>query len=141
MKNYRSTDYALNKYSRGIVYKSVDSVMEMTLEDYLRENPEKTEADFLELKRLSDAIYCEQDRQYNRASRMEISLPHLEYAENIPASSLGSDMETKREEEREKVIHAARSLVKSGRLTEIQRRRFHLYFFHGLSIRQIARQE
>ena len=57
MKNYKNSDYALNKYSEGIVYQFTDSMVEVTLADYLRENPEKTEADFMELKALSDAIY------------------------------------------------------------------------------------
>lgn len=46
MKNYRKSDYALNKYRKGIVYKFADGIVEVTLEDYLRENPDKTETDF-----------------------------------------------------------------------------------------------
>ena len=45
MKNYRSNDYALNKYSKGIVYKFVDGIVEITLEEYLHSNPDKTEAE------------------------------------------------------------------------------------------------
>lgn len=33
------------------------NVVEVTLEDYLRDNPDKTEADFAELKTLWDEIY------------------------------------------------------------------------------------
>ena len=43
MKNYKDSDYALNKYSQGIVYKFADGIVEITLEDYLRDNPDKTE--------------------------------------------------------------------------------------------------
>ena len=50
MRNYKDSDYALNRYSQGIVYKFADSVVEVTLEDYLRDNPDKTEADFEELE-------------------------------------------------------------------------------------------
>lgn len=57
MKNYHKSDYALNKYRKGIVYKFADGIVEVTLEDYLRENPDKTEADFQALKRLSDEWY------------------------------------------------------------------------------------
>ncbi|MDE7352968.1 MAG: hypothetical protein K2O06_07940 [Acetatifactor sp.] len=37
MKNYKESDYALNKYSQGIIYKFVDGVVEVTLADYLRQ--------------------------------------------------------------------------------------------------------
>lgn len=62
MKNYHKSDYALNKYRKGIVYKFADGIVEVKLEDYLRENPDKTEADFQALKRLSDEWYLEQVR-------------------------------------------------------------------------------
>ena len=50
MKNYRNSDYAANKNSKGIVYRFANQTIEITLEDYLRENPDKNEADFTELK-------------------------------------------------------------------------------------------
>jgi len=31
LKNYRESDYALNKYSQGIIYKFADGVVEVTL--------------------------------------------------------------------------------------------------------------
>ena len=63
MKNYKDSNYALNKYSQGIVYQFADGMAEITLEEYLRENPDKTESDFKELKALSDEIYYQQSRQ------------------------------------------------------------------------------
>lgn len=50
MKNYRKSDYALNKFSEGIVYQFSDRTLEISLEDFLRANPGKTEADFMTLK-------------------------------------------------------------------------------------------
>ena len=44
MKNYKESDYALNKYSQGIVYKFADGIVEITLEDYLRDNPDRKES-------------------------------------------------------------------------------------------------
>ena len=139
MKNYKDTDYALNKYSKGIVYKFSDGIIETTLDDYLRENPEKTEEDFKKLKELSDEIYYEQDRHRTRTTRLDISIHCLGYAENILISSLAIDVEE--EYEKEKALITARKLLGSGKLTEIQKRRFYLYFFKGLSTRQIARRE
>ena len=46
MKNYKDSDYALNKYSEGIVYKFADRIVEITLSAYLTENPDKTAEDF-----------------------------------------------------------------------------------------------
>ena len=139
MKNYKDTDYVLNKYSKGIVYKFVDGIIETTLEDYLRENPEKTEDDFIELKALSDEIYYEQDRHYARTTRLDISIHCLEHPERILISPLTTDMEEERK--KEKALITARKLLDSGKLTKIQKSRFHLYFFKGLSTRQIARQQ
>ena len=80
MRNYKDSDYALNRYSQGIVYKFADSVVEVTLEDYLRDNPDKTEADFAELKTLSDEIYYQQDRQEYRVSHRNVSISGMEDA-------------------------------------------------------------
>ena len=65
MKNYRNSDYAANKNSKGVVYRFANQTIEITLEDYLRENPDKNEADFTELKSLSDEIYLKQVRAEN----------------------------------------------------------------------------
>lgn len=54
MQNYRKSDYAINKNSPNIVYRFHNEIIEITLEDYLKENPDKTEHDFAELKALSD---------------------------------------------------------------------------------------
>ena len=47
MWNYRKNDYAANKYSPNIVYRFNDEIIEISLEDYLEENPDRTEQDFL----------------------------------------------------------------------------------------------
>lgn len=57
MKNYNKSGYALNKVSQNIVYRFADGIVEVTLADYLRENPNKTEEDFKELKAMSDEMY------------------------------------------------------------------------------------
>lgn len=62
MKNFDKSDYALNKFSEGIVYKFSDGIREITKEQYLRENPDKTEEDFLRLKAISDEIFLEEIR-------------------------------------------------------------------------------
>ncbi|MDD3393216.1 MAG: hypothetical protein PHG19_01060 [Anaerotignum sp.] len=83
MKNYKDSDYALNKFSEGIVYRFADRIVEITLEDYLAENPGKTIEDFLELKALSDEIYHQQVIDENRTSRLDVSMNGLEETEAL----------------------------------------------------------
>ncbi|WP_320951631.1 RNA polymerase sigma factor [Hungatella effluvii] len=139
MKNYTDSDYALNKYSEGIVYKFADGIVEVTLEEYLKENPGRTAADFAGLKALSDEIYHEQVVQTNRTSRLDVTMNGLEESEQLAAVS--PDMELIHRQDTTHAMQAARRLLDSGSLTEVQRRRFILHFFQGLSIRQIAERE
>lgn len=139
MKNYRKSDYALNKYSRGIVYKFTDEIVEVTLEDYLRENPGKTEADFLELKALSDEMYLNQDRLDYTQTRKNLSIHGME--ENEACATRPLDEEYAENEEKKRVMQAADKLFREGKLTEKQKRRFTQHFFRGLSLRQIADME
>lgn len=138
MKNYKESDYALNKFSEGIVYKFADRIVEVTLEDYLAENPGRTAEDFLELKALSDEIYHEQVMQENRTSRLDVSLNGLEETEALATPPLDTELIHKSESKR--AMTAAKKLLDSGALTDIQRRRFILHFFKGYSYRKIARR-
>ena len=139
MKNYKDNDYALNKFSEGIVYRFADRIVEITMEDYLEENPGKTEQDFWELKALSDEIYHRQAVNTNRTSRMDVSINGVEETEQLATVSL--DTELIHRSDAGKATQAARQLLSSGDLTEVQRRRFILHFFEGLSYRQIAGRE
>lgn len=139
MKNYKNSDYAINKYREGIVYKFADGIIEVTKEDYIRENPDKTEEDFVELKRLSDEIYHQQIIQEHRTSYLDVDFEGLQN-KDIPITPSAEESIIQEEEER-KALNAAKSLLNSGKLTTVQERRFYLYFFQGLSTRQIARLE
>ena len=139
MRNYKYSDYALNKYSQGIVYKFADGIAEVTKEDYLRDNPDKTEADFAKLKALSDEIYYRQDRQEQRTSRYDVSISGMEESAALAAPAVDTELIRKYEEKR--ALEAAGRLLDSGKLTLIQQRRFRLHFFQELSTRQIAKLE
>lgn len=93
MKNYRDSDYAVNKYASGIVYRFADKTIEITLEDYLRENPHKTQNDFAELKKLSDEIYLEQVRCENAQSKKTVSFHALEETVNCSVPSFEATLE------------------------------------------------
>lgn len=140
MRNYWTSDYAVNKDRKGIVYQFADGAeIEISLAEYLQTNPDKTEQDFIELKALSDKIYHEQALEDTRYGKRRQSLGRLEGSEQFASQS--PDTLLLHNSEKEQALKAARKLLESGQLTEVQRRRFILHFFQGMSIRQIARKE
>ena len=139
MKNYRESDYALNKYSKGIVYKFADGIVVVTLEDYLRENPDKTEADFQAIKRLSDEWYLDQVRLETAQGNKRVSLNGLEETEACATRAL--DDEYIESEEKKRLMIAVDKLFREGRMTQKQKRRFIQHYIYGLSFRQIAAAE
>jgi hypothetical protein len=137
MKNYKGSDYALNKYSRNIVYRFADSIREITPADFLLENPGKTEADFRGIKQESDAIYLEQDRETCRQTWKDIP-----FIEDMDQNLVVDPLELFLEEQDKVAARIAYALLlKSGKLTAIQERRFKARIEEGLSIREIARKE
>jgi len=139
MKNYKDSDYALNKYSAGIVYRFGNQIMEITLADYLAANPDSTEQDFQKWKALSDSIYLDQVRAENAQTKKNDSIHGMEESRNLGGIPL--DEEYIETQERETAKNALSMLLKSGMLTETQERRFRMHIFDGLSIREIARRE
>ena len=93
MRDYRKSDYAINKYSPNIVYRFHDEIIEVALEDYLKENPDKTEQDFAELKALSDEIYYEQDRAESTQTRKDVSIHGLEEMDCCSTRPLEEELE------------------------------------------------
>ncbi|MCH1948188.1 RNA polymerase subunit sigma-24 [Enterocloster sp. OA13] len=136
MRNYQESDYALNKYSEGIVYKFADGIVEVTLADYLRDNPDKTAEDFAKLKALSDELYHEQDLDETAYGKRARKLDWLAESEEYATPSV--DITLIHNSDKGQALKAAKRLLESGKLTEVQRRRFLLHYFKGLSIRQIA---
>lgn len=137
MRKYWTSDYAVNKDREGIVYQFADgSEIEITLAEYLQVNPDKTERDFMELKALSDGIYHEQALEDTRYGKQKQSLGKLEDSEQFATPFV--DTMLIHNSEKGQALKAAKQLLESGRLTEIQKRRFILHYFKGFSIRRIA---
>lgn len=139
MKEYWKSDYALNKRSASIVYQFATGLMEITQADYIRENPGKTEADFLALKAISDEIYQQQFSRLKMQTRRE--LPLYDCAEVSMPSAEETLQGKLRLQELEMIRVRLERFIASGLLTETQRRRFSLYCMQSLSTRQIARSE
>ena len=143
LRDYRKSDYAINKYSPNIVYRFYDEIIEVSLEDYLKENPDKTEQDFAELKALSDEIYYEQDRVESAQTRKDVSIHGLEELACCSTRPLEDELEELAVEIQNRCYAwtALERLFAAGVLTEVQKRRFRLHVFRGLSTRQIGRLE
>lgn len=139
MKNYKDSDYALNKYSDGIVYRFADVIMEVSLADFLAENPGKTPADFEALKKFSDNDYLDQVRAENRQTKKNVSIHGMEESHDLGSVPLAD--EYIEASEREKAVIAYSLLMESGLLTETQERRFNLHIIGRLSLREIAERE
>jgi len=141
MQNYKDSDYALNKYSEGIVYRFANGIVEVTLAGYLAENPGKTEADFRALKAISDSLYLEQVQAGN--SQTYKNSPYDELNETALCQSpspedyhIGKiDAREEAERRRERLYIANLAL---GKLTEIQRRRYLMHHAEGMTTREIA---
>lgn len=143
LRDYRKSDYAINKYSPNIVYRFHDEIVEVSLEDYLKESPDKTAQDFTKLKALSDEIYYEQDRSESAQTRKDVSIHGLEEMDCCSTRPLEEELEELAAEvqNRRYARIALERLFAAGVLTEVQKRRFRLHVFRGLSTRQIGRLE
>ena len=138
-RNYRKADYAANKMNKeSIVYLTADGIVEVTFDDFLRENPGMTKEDFLWWKKWSDDEYKETDRKDCVEAKHTVSIYNMEETEalcvpsteEIVLEELFSEKHTV--EEAEKILAA---------LTETQRRRYLMYFMANLSTPQIAKIE
>ena len=138
MKNYTDSDYALNKYSEGIVYRFADGVYEITLADFLAENPDMTEADFRKLKEYSDANYREQDRRDNAQTKKNSPFDALENADCCCEPSAEYSIVDEPEEFDEARKRDALAEQALNKLTEVQRRRYLMHVVDGLTTREIA---
>jgi DNA-directed RNA polymerase specialized sigma24 family protein len=138
MKNFIDSDYAANKKASGIVYRFADKTVEITLEDYLRENPGKTATDFAELKAISDNDYYERDRSEYRQTWKNVAIDGFEEIlvspDPSPEDSVISMPEQAEVFARKNKL-AAQVLAK---LTDVQRRRYLLYHGQGKTYREIA---
>lgn len=141
MQNYKNSDYAANKFAAGIVYRFADKTVEVSLADYLRENPGKTEADFTALKALSDEMYREQDRTDYRQSYRDVSLHGLDETDAccVPSSE---EIVFERIEQDETLRQRRKWTNQVLRaLTKTQRQRYLLHVVDGLSSWKIAQLE
>ena len=143
MRNYTDTDYAVNKNAKGIVYRFADQTFEVTLEDYLRENPDKTAADFAELKELSDSDYYDTDRADYRQTWKNTSFDELDEDESAVLAVQSAEDEVIEQGEQASALAMRQASAKAAldKLTETQRRRYIQYHIEEMTAREIAAEE
>ena len=140
MKNYAQSDYSLNKNAKGIIYRFADQIVEITLEDYLRENPDMTPADFAELKALSDSDYYDTDRADYRQTWKNTSLDTLDEDEMLAfsAPSVEEELIDLREQAEAYAQMQTSAAFALDKLTDVQRRRYLMYHGKGMTEQEIA---
>ncbi|MCL2400845.1 MAG: sigma-70 region 4 domain-containing protein [Defluviitaleaceae bacterium] len=127
-----------NKNSKNIVYEFADEMtIEVTFEEYLKFNPEKTEADYLELKKWSDEDYMRQNSGENKHSRT---------SKRLLQTMRDKQSEWKNDEYSEEKYIKKQELVKDAeyilsKLSEKQQRRYLMHYVDGLTTREIAKRE
>lgn len=138
MKNYRNSDYAANKFAEGIVYRFADEVVEVTLEDYLRESPGKSASDFTALKAISDDLHLNSDRADYRQTWKNVPISGFEKGDvfcvpSAEAVVIDVPHQEANEEQQRRLMKSALAT-----LTKTQRRRYIQYHVMGKTLREIA---
>ena len=140
-RNYRQSDYAKNKYSSNIVYAGSDETIEISLEQFLEENPGMTEEDFVYWKNWSDEDYCAIDRKDSIEAKHTVSIHSIEETELVSVPSAEDIVIEKLSRENQRVYTMKDAELVLSKLSDIQRRRYLLYEVCGLSTPQIALSE
>ena len=139
MKDYKKSDYALNKNRKGIVYRNADgSTLEITFEKIAEGKPQFTYEDFQKLKQFSDSIYLEQVKAdgrylyYVKGSYDEIPDFAWLATKSLEEELFGDTMDLPSLEEVRRIAGEV--------LTPTQKRRF-LMYLEGLTTVKIAEIE
>lgn len=139
MSNFDKSDYAANKYSDSIVYKSVTGAYELTEEQFLRENPSETPQTYRRWKIWSNHNYLEMLRK--DIEERKHTVPWNELEDTLLVCAAISEDEPFKEVERQNnptpTIKEAYGILNSC-LTEIQKRRFLLFILERKNEREIA---
>lgn len=75
----------------------------------------------------------------HRTGRLDVSINGLEDTTQLSTASI--DVGLIHKQDAGKALKAAKLLLNSGKLTEVQQRRFILHYFKGYSTRKIAQLE
>lgn len=137
---YNQSDFARNKKSENIVYKFIDGVIkEISLEEFLKDDPECTLERFEEIKAVSDGNYHESDLSDTKHRRHNLSLDSFDYEPNRTIITLEDQHILN--EAKINAVRAANELFEDKKLTDKQKNRFAMHYILGISMRTIAKKE
>ena len=138
-KNFRESDYAINKGKQGVVYRLPNNrLLEITFEICLMEDPNLTPEKFEEIKKFSDSNYLETANADNKENYYSpIALDVNRETEMLASPSVEDILFV--EKDNTPTFAEVKAVAKQI-LPEIQKRRF-LMMLKGLKYREIAEIE
>ena len=144
MKNYKRSNYAANKSSENIVYKSeVSDDVDITLEDFLASDSSLTEADYKWWKNFLNKEDREEELHERRTTRKDVSFEGMTEVVDFMGTTLEEEYEDREIERLQKaaIAYAMFHLYADIRISDISLRRAEMFFFKGMGIIEIAKKE
>ena len=139
-KDFYKSNYGINKHSKGIVYKYADgSILEITFEKIAAGNPSFTKDDFDKIKDFSDKLYHEEAK--NDCNYHHHIISNLDDNTNSKCISIMSFEDELMEQYDKNLVTSKLQEAINNTLTPVQKRRIIMYFFDGLTYREIAEAE
>ena len=131
MKQFHRTSYSKNKGSEDIVYRSVTGDYSISQEAFLDSDPALRAEDYAFFKRWSDENYRAEDSRDAKEARRVLPLEHIS-ALSAPAGEEENGSDDLRS------LENAQRILNAAALTPVQKRRFLMYHYKGLTLREIA---
>lgn len=131
MKQFHKTSYSKNKGSEDIVYRSVTGDYSISQEAFLDSDPALRAEDYTFFKRWSDENYRAEDSRDAKEARRVLPLEHISSL-SAPAGEEENGSDDLRS------LENAQRILNAAALTPVQKRRFLMYHYKGLTLREIA---
>lgn len=131
MKQFHKTSYSKNKGSEDIVYRSVTGDYSISQEAFLDSDPALRAEDYAFFKRWSDENYRAEDSRDAKEARRVLPLEHISSL-SAPAGEEENGSDDLRS------LENAQRILNAAALTPVQKRRFLMYHYKGLTLREIA---
>ena len=130
MKQFHKTSYSKNKGSEDIVYRSVTGDYSISQEAFLDSDPALRAEDYAFFKRWSDENYRAEDSRDAKEARRVLPLEHISSL-SAPAGEEENGSDDLRS------LENAQRILNAAALTPVQKRRFLMYHYKGLTLREI----
>ena len=134
MKQFHKTSYSKNKGSEDIVYRSVTGDYSISQEAFLDSDPALRAEDYAFFKRWSDENYRAEDSRDAKEARR---VPPLEHISSLSAPA-GEEGICADGSNYMRSLENAQRILNAAALTPVQKRRFLMYHYKGLTLREIA---